>query len=143
MTSLNQDFSFSDVGVSEENPWVRGWQQIWQSSRTRVALTEKRRKTEIRRPNKYSAICSLEDQPDSKLLFGNDLAKTLRDAKDTSNISSLMKWYPTKPYNNKNPLVVGMFQTGQLGAFQRDLGGTKLQNPRARAENISQGRICG
>jgi hypothetical protein len=51
----------------------------------------------------YSAICSLEDQPDSKLLFGNDLAKTLKDAKEASNISSSMKRYPTKPYNNKKP----------------------------------------
>ncbi len=51
----------------------------------------------------YSAICSLEDQPDSKLLFGNDLAKTLKDAKEASNISSSMKRYPTKPYNNIKP----------------------------------------
>ena len=50
----------------------------------------------------YSAICALEDQPDSNLLFGNDLAKTLKEAKESSNSSS-MKRYPSKPYNNKKP----------------------------------------
>ena len=41
------------------------------------------RKDQIKPPIKqeYSAIRSLEEQPDSKLLFGNNLAKTLKDAR--------------------------------------------------------------
>ncbi|CAB4033232.1 Hypothetical predicted protein, partial [Paramuricea clavata] len=56
----------------------------------------------------YSAICSLEDQPNSKLLFGNDLAKNLKDAKEASSLSSSMKSYPPKQYNysaNKKPAL--------------------------------------
>ena len=52
----------------------------------------------------YSAICTLEDQPDSKLLFGNDLAKNLKEAKEASHISSSMKGVTNKPYlANKKP----------------------------------------
>ena len=51
----------------------------------------------------YSAICHLEDQPDSKLLFGDDLAKSLKEAEEASNLSSSMKGY-AKPYSsNKKP----------------------------------------
>ena len=53
---------------------------------------------------KYSAICDLEDQPDSKLLFGNELAKNLKEAKEASHLSSSMKSFTTKPYSaNKKP----------------------------------------
>lgn len=48
----------------------------------------------------YSTICSAEVQPDSNWLFGSDLAKTLKDAKEASHISSSFKHYSTKPYSN-------------------------------------------
>ena len=49
----------------------------------------------------YSAICALEDQLDSKLLFGNDLAKNVKEA---SHISSSMKNSTYRPYStNKKP----------------------------------------
>ena len=52
----------------------------------------------------YSAICALEDQPDSKLLSGNDLAKNLKEAKEASHISSSMKNSTHRPYStNKKP----------------------------------------
>jgi hypothetical protein len=37
--------------------------------------------------SKYAAICSTEVQEDSQYLFGDDLAKQLRDAKEASKIS--------------------------------------------------------
>ena len=46
----------------------------------------------------YATICHLEDQPDSKLLFGDDLPKSLKEAKEASNLSSSMKGYSPKPY---------------------------------------------
>ena len=52
----------------------------------------------------YSTICSAEIQPDSKWLFGSDLAKTLKDAKEASSISSSLRNNSYKSYsNNKNP----------------------------------------
>ena len=39
----------------------------------------------------YAAICALEDQTDSKLMFGNDLDKNLKEAKEASHISSSMR----------------------------------------------------
>ena len=52
----------------------------------------------------YSAICDLEDQPDSKLLFGNELAKNLEEDKEASHLSSSMKSFTTKPHSaNKKP----------------------------------------
>lgn len=39
------------------------------------------------RQQECSAICALEDQPDSKLLFGNDLVNNLKDAKEASSLS--------------------------------------------------------
>ena len=52
----------------------------------------------------YSAICALEDQPDSKLLLDNDLAKNLKEAKEASHISSSMKNSANRPYStNKKP----------------------------------------
>ena len=49
----------------------------------------------------YSAICALEDQPDSKLLFDNDLAKNLKEAKEASHISFSMKNSANRPYSTK------------------------------------------
>ena len=50
----------------------------------------------------YASICAVKIQQDSTLLFGNDLAKTLKEAKEASNISLSMKNSLTKPYfNNK------------------------------------------
>ena len=55
--------------------------------------------------NEYSAICDLEEQPDSKLLFGNELAKNLKEAKEASNLSFSMKSFTTKTYSaNKKPV---------------------------------------
>ncbi|CAB4004433.1 Hypothetical predicted protein, partial [Paramuricea clavata] len=54
----------------------------------------------------YSAICSLEDQPNSKLLFGNDLAKNLKDAKEASSLSSSMK-RPTQEQSKEKTLEGG------------------------------------
>ena len=52
----------------------------------------------------YSTICSAEIQPDSKWLFGSDLAKTLKDAKEASSISSSLRNNSYKAYsNNKTP----------------------------------------
>ncbi|CAB4032873.1 Transposon Ty3-G Gag-Pol poly, partial [Paramuricea clavata] len=58
----------------------------------------------------YSAICSLEDQPNSKLLFGNDLAKNLKDAKEASSLSSSMKRFlagPTQEQSKEKTLEGG------------------------------------
>ena len=51
------------------------------------------RKNQIRpalRPE-YSAICSLEESRESLFLFGDDLPKVLKEAKESSNISSSIK----------------------------------------------------
>ena len=57
------------------------------------------RKNQIRPALKpeYSAICSLEENKESTFLFGDDLPKALKDAKESSNISSSIKHY-SKPY---------------------------------------------
>ena len=47
----------------------------------------------------YSTICSAEIQPDSKWLFGSDLAKALKDAKEASTISSSLRNYSNKANN--------------------------------------------
>ena len=47
----------------------------------------------------YSTISSAEIQPDSKWLFGSDLAKTLKDAKEASSISSSLRNNSNKFYS--------------------------------------------
>ena len=51
------------------------------------------RKNQIRPALKpeYAAICSLDEYPESRFLFGDDLPKVLKDAKESSNISSSIK----------------------------------------------------
>ena len=51
------------------------------------------RKNQIRPALKpeYSAICSLEENKESMFLFGDDLPKVLKEAKESSNISSSLK----------------------------------------------------
>ena len=50
----------------------------------------------------YASIWAVKIQQDSTLLFGNDLAKTLKEAKEASDVSLSMKNSLTKPYfNNK------------------------------------------
>ena len=51
------------------------------------------RKNQIRPALKpeYSAICSLGENQESKFLFGDDLPKVFKEAKDSSNISSSVK----------------------------------------------------
>ena len=51
------------------------------------------RKNQIRPSLKaeYSAICSLEENQESKFLFGDDLPKVLKEAKESSSISSSVK----------------------------------------------------
>ena len=52
----------------------------------------------------YSTMCSAEIQPDSKWLFGSDLVKTLKDAKEARSISSSLRNNSYKAYsNNKTP----------------------------------------
>lgn len=41
--------------------------------------------------SEYSAICETEEHPDSKFLFGDDLAKNMKDAKEASQIGHAFK----------------------------------------------------
>ena len=69
----------------------------------------------------YSTICSAEIQPDSKWLFGSDLAKTLKDAKEASSISSSFRNNSQtgfiQPINSRQGQTTAISPTNVLTGF--------------------------
>ena len=69
-------------------------------------------------------------KPGSKRLFGNDLAKTLKDAKEANNLSSSMKRYPSKRYPpHKKPAWLGQNEQAHKHSQQNFLWKGQPRNP--------------
>ena len=89
--------------------------------------------------NEYSAICDLEEQPNSKLLFGNELAKNLKEAKEASNLSFSMKSFTTKTYS-ANKKTVSTYKQGHSYSNKKFLSLGQQRNKQRKKTPWKGGR---
>ena len=90
--------------------------------------------------SEYSAICELEEQTDSKFLFGDDLAKNMKDAKEANQIGNAFKGTTKSfPKNKQSSGDSSQFDRTNYKYSQRPFLGKRQYQNHPKKKNQWQG----